>query len=70
MISDHTWLLLLHADTKPIDIVLPSAEYGATFEPILDTGTADGAPPVRRVLDAGGSVTLPSRSLLLLRAPR
>jgi glycogen operon protein len=70
VITDHTWLLLLHAGTEPVDIVLPAAEYGATFEPVLDTGTPDGAPATQNLLHASSSVTLPARTLLLLRAPR
>jgi glycogen operon protein len=70
VITDHTWLVLLHAGNEPADIVLPSAEYGATFEPVLDTGTPDGAPTDQKPLCANSSITLPARTLLLLRAPR
>ncbi len=70
VITDHTWLLLLHAGNEPADIVLPSAEYGATFEPVLDTGTPDGTPADQKPLCANSSITLPARTLLLLRAPR
>jgi glycogen operon protein len=70
LVTDHTWLLLLHAGNDPVDIVLPAPEYGATFEPVLDTGTPDGRPTSRNPLRASSSVTLPARTLLLLRAPR
>ncbi|HEY3608955.1 MAG TPA: glycogen debranching protein GlgX [Pseudonocardiaceae bacterium] len=70
LVADHTWLLLLHAGAEPADIVLPSAEYGATFEPVLDTGTPDGVPADQKPLCANSSITLPARTLLLLRAPR
>jgi glycogen operon protein len=70
LVTDHTWLLLLHAGDEPIDIVLPAAEYGTTFEPVLDTGTSDGAPTTPDPLRANSSVTLPARTLFLLRAPR
>jgi glycogen operon protein len=70
LVTDHTWLLLLHAGNDPVDIVLPAPEYGATFEPVLDTGTPDGTPTSRNPLRASSSVTLPARTLLLLRAPR
>ena len=46
------------------------AEYGATFEPVLDTGTPDGTPTDQKPLCANSSITLPARTLLLLRAPR
>ncbi|HYS34828.1 MAG TPA: glycogen debranching enzyme GlgX, partial [Pseudonocardiaceae bacterium] len=70
LVTDHTWLLLLHAGDEPTDIVLPAAEYGTTFEPVLDTGTSDGTPVSPDPLRANSSVTLPARTLLLLRAPR
>ncbi|WP_199439216.1 glycogen debranching protein GlgX [Umezawaea beigongshangensis] len=70
LISDHSWLLLLHADGRPTEVVLPGPEYGATFEPMLDTTTADGTPALPGPLVAGTSLTLAPRSLLLLKAPR
>jgi isoamylase len=70
LISDHSWLLLLHSGDEAADIVLPGPEYGATFEPMLDTSTADGHPATPGKLDAGSRLTMPGHSLLLLRAPR
>jgi isoamylase len=70
LITDHSWLLLVHADDTEADFVLPGPQYGATFEPTLDTTTADGRPIAPGALPAGTKITLPARSLLLLRAPR
>jgi glycogen operon protein len=70
LISDHSWLLLLHAGSDPVEIVLPGAEYSETFDPMLDSSTADGSPAAPGSLPAGARVTMPGRSLLLLRAPR
>jgi isoamylase len=70
LVTDHSWLLLLHAGAAPVTITLPGPEYGATFEPVLDTGTGDGAPADRALIPAASQITLWSRSLLLLRAPR
>jgi isoamylase len=70
LIADHSWLLVLHAGDAPVDVTLPGPEYGVTFQPTLDTTTADGAPATPGALAAGSSVTLQPRSLLLLRAPR
>jgi glycogen operon protein len=50
--------------------VLPGAEYSETFDPMLDSSTADGSPAAPGSLAAGARVTMPGRSLLLLRAPR
>jgi len=70
LIADHSWLLILHSGAYPVDVVLPGPEYGVTFQPTLDTTTADGSPATPGALAAGSQVTLQARSLLLLRAPR
>ncbi|RLV57354.1 glycogen debranching enzyme GlgX [Aeromicrobium phragmitis] len=70
LLTDHSWLVLLHAGPERIDLVLPGAEFGETFEPTLDTTTADGNPLVSEPLPAGSTVRLEARSLQLLRAPR
>ena len=70
LVADHSWLLWLHSGDAPIEVVLPGPEFGVTFEPTLDTSTADGTPATPGAFDAGARVTLPARSLLLLRAPR
>lgn len=68
--SDNSWLLLMHAGDTRAHITLPAAQYGPTFEPFLDTTTLDGTPADRTPLAPGAKLTLESRSLLLLRAPR
>jgi glycogen operon protein len=70
LIADHSWLLMLHAGDAPVEVVLPGPEYGVTFQPTLDTTTADGTPATPGALAAGSHITLEARSLLLLRAPR
>ncbi len=69
LVSDDSWLLLLHAGADQIEVVLPPAEYGAHFEPMLDTTTGDGAPATPGLLQPGSRVTISGHSLLLLRAP-
>ncbi|HEX5401604.1 MAG TPA: glycogen debranching protein GlgX [Pseudonocardiaceae bacterium] len=70
LVSDHSWLLLLHAGDEPASFTLPGPQYGATFEPTLDTTTADGCPPEPGMLAAGATLTMAAWSLQLLRAPR
>ena len=70
ILTDHSWLLLLHAGAEPIEVTLPGAQFGATFEPVLDTTSDDGVPFDETALRAGATLTLPGRSLLLLKAPR
>jgi glycogen operon protein len=70
LVPDHSWLMWLHAGEVPAEVVLPGREYGETFKPTLDTSTADGSPANPGPLEAKSRLTLQSRSLLLLRAPR
>ncbi len=70
LLVDHSWLLLMHAGADPVEVTLPDAEFGATFEPTLDTTAVDGAPRSEQPVPAGAKVTLSGRSLLLLKAPR
>jgi glycogen operon protein len=70
LVQDHSWLLLMHAGADPIEVTLPSEEFGTTFEPTLDTTAPDGEPATVEPLSAGSSLTMQGRSLLLLKAPR
>ena len=65
-----SWLLVLHAGAQPIMYTLPSAEYGQRYEPVLDTGSPDGAPAHHRTRRPGTRVTVPARTLLVFRAVR
>jgi isoamylase len=65
-----SWLLMLHAGANPITCTLPGPEYGAGYEPALDTCSLDGAPTHPRTRRPGTRVTVPARSLLVFRAAR
>ncbi len=58
------WLLLMHAGPDAVAATLPP---DGAFVPELDSTRADGAPVTTRPLPGGTTITLPSRSLLLLR---
>jgi isoamylase len=58
------WLLLLHAGTEAVAATLPPE---GPYTPELDSTRADGIPASSRPLPAGTTITLPPRSLLLLR---
>ncbi|TQM42994.1 glycogen debranching protein GlgX [Pseudonocardia cypriaca] len=60
------WLLLLHAGTEAVAATLPP---GGPFTPELDSTRSDGVPATSRPLLGGATITLPPRSLLLLRTP-
>ncbi|OLR91653.1 glycogen debranching protein GlgX [Actinokineospora bangkokensis] len=70
LVADDSWLLLLHAGADPVDVVLPGEAYGERFVPELDSGTPRGVPADVGPLVPGASLTVPGRTLLLLRAPR
>jgi glycogen operon protein len=58
------WLLLLHAGTEAVAATLPP---GGPYTPELDSTRADGVPASARPLPGETTITLPPRSLLLLR---
>ncbi len=65
-----SWLLVLHAGPHSIRFTLPGSEFGERYEPVLDTGSADGLPARVRSRRPGSRMTVPGRSLLVLRAVR
>ncbi|WP_158843339.1 glycogen debranching protein GlgX [Saccharothrix deserti] len=69
LVSDDSWLLLLHAGADPIEVTLPAAEYGGRYEPAIDSTTPDGSPAVVESLAAGTTFVMGARSLVLLRVP-
>jgi isoamylase len=58
------WLLLLHAGTEAVAATLPP---GGPYTPELDSTRIDGVPASARPLPGETTITLPPRSLLLLR---
>jgi isoamylase len=68
LVEDESWLLLCHAGASPVEVRLPGEQYGTGYRPVLDTGTADGAPASSRRRAPGARLVLPGRTLMLLRA--
>jgi len=58
------WLLLLHAGADAVPATLPP---GGPYTPELDSTRPDGVPAGTRPLPGEATITLPPRSLLLLR---
>jgi isoamylase len=69
-LTDHSWLLVLHSDAQDIEITLPGAPYGEAYSPVLDTAAPTGEPADPSPLSAGVEMTMPGRTLWLLRAHR
>ena len=42
--TDDSWLLVLHSAAEPIEVTLPGDPYALAYSPVIDTGTATGAP--------------------------
>ena len=70
LVSDDSWLMLMHAGAEAISVTLPHERYGPSYEPYLDTTTADGSPANPGSLPPRGTLVVAARSLLLLRIPR
>jgi len=64
-VTDVNFLLCFNADPEDVDFTLPNAEYARSWEIVVDTA-GSGSDPMPH--PAGERLTLPSRSLLVLRA--
>jgi glycogen operon protein len=70
LLTDDSWLLILHSGQDSIEVTLPDGEFGSAYVPMLDTGSPDGSPPDSDPRSADIGLTVPARTLLLLRAVR
>jgi glycogen operon protein len=64
---DDSFLAVLHAGEDPVRFVLPGPPWAERYEVVVDTGREDqaGAPGVEHA--AGTEITVPARTVLLLR---
>jgi isoamylase len=69
-LTDVSWLLVLHAGADPITLTLPEMPYGSSYFPVLDTDSPTGEPLAPVPLLAGAQVSVPGRTVWLLRADR
>jgi isoamylase len=60
-----SWLLVLHAGAAPTTVTLP--EYGRWYRPVLDTSSEHGVPSSGGPYPARGAISLPARTVILLR---
>ena len=67
---DDSWLLLLHSGPQPVEVVLPGAPFGDAYEVVIDTDTPTGRPAGGGSLPPGVPVSVPARTVRLLRAYR
>ncbi|MFE9656890.1 glycogen debranching protein GlgX [Micromonospora sp. NPDC006431] len=62
---DDSFLLLFNAHDAPLDFTLPGAEFGPRWELVIST--ADPDPEQTPLVEAGGTVCMPDRALLVLQ---
>lgn len=67
-ITDDSFLAVLHAGDEPLNFPLPGAPWATTYELLLDTGEENQTEPPGTVHPAQAHLTLPPRSIHLLRA--
>ncbi|MGW4035287.1 glycogen debranching protein GlgX [Streptomyces sp. NPDC004778] len=66
-VTDDSFLAVLHAGAEPTSFVLPGAPWADAYELVLDTSREEQAEAPGTLLDGGTQMTVPARSVLLLR---
>ncbi|MEV0397817.1 glycogen debranching protein GlgX [Polymorphospora rubra] len=61
---DSSFLLLFNAHDAPLDFVVPGGDYGQKWERVITTAEPDPAEP--KVVEAGGTIVVPDRCLVVL----
>ncbi|MFF8368512.1 glycogen debranching protein GlgX [Streptomyces lydicus] len=67
-IVDDSFLAVLHAAARPRAVTLPGPPWAQSYKLLLDTAREDRPAAAERVYPAGGTLTLPERSVVLFRA--
>lgn len=67
-VTDDSFLAVLHAGDRPVSCVLPGGPWARAYEVVVDTSLEEqqDAPEVTHA--AGAAITVPGRTVLLLRA--
>ncbi|MEV0692319.1 glycogen debranching protein GlgX [Streptomyces sp. NPDC050388] len=66
-IRDDSFLVVLHAGDAPVDVLLPGSPWARRYEVVLDTGREDQADAPGTAHPADTTITVPGRTVLLLR---
>ncbi|MET9520075.1 glycogen debranching protein GlgX [Streptomyces sp. NPDC002994] len=67
-ITDDSFLAVLHAGDSPVNFVLPGPPWARTYELVVDTSQESQEAAPGTVHLAGRAITVPGRSVLLLKA--
>ncbi|MFF0073885.1 glycogen debranching protein GlgX [Streptomyces sp. NPDC005494] len=66
-ITDDSFLAVLHADHRPCDFTLPGPPWAQSYEMVLDTSREEQSTAPGTVHQGGTALTVPGRTVLLLR---
>nr|WP_257584392.1 glycogen debranching protein GlgX [Streptomyces sp. TLI_146] len=66
-VVDDSFLIVLHAGSRPTGFVVPGAPWGEAYEVVVDTASEDQAGVAGRVHRGGGEVAVGARSVQVLR---
>ncbi|MFF8499086.1 glycogen debranching protein GlgX [Streptomyces anulatus] len=66
-VTDDSFLAVLHAGAEPTVFALPGAPWAARYELVLDTSREEQTEAPGTLLEGGTEMTVPARSVLLLR---
>ena len=66
-ILDDSFLTVLHAGGEPVEFVLPGPPWAERYEVVVDTGREEQASEPGAAHRAGTAITVPGRTVLLLR---
>jgi glycogen operon protein len=61
---DDSFLLCFNAHDAPLRFAMPSHDYGQKWERVIST--VEAGPDDQRVVEAGASIVVPDRSLVVL----
>ncbi|MEF9906508.1 glycogen debranching protein GlgX [Streptomyces sp. P9-A2] len=67
-VLDDSFLAILHAGDEPADVLLPGLPWARNYEVVVDTGREDQESPPDTAHPADTTITVPGRTVLLLRA--
>jgi glycogen operon protein len=70
LITDESYLLVLHASDDGVDFLLPGLPWAVEYEVVIDTAQPSGQPKDVVTLPAGEPVTIGPRTCLVLRVHR
>ncbi|MFE4829719.1 glycogen debranching protein GlgX [Streptomyces sp. NPDC056672] len=66
-ITDDSFLTVLHAAGAPVDVTLPGPPWARTYELLVDTAREEQTEAPGTVYEAGATVTVPARCVLVFR---